>query len=504
MGEADVTLASNKLAKAQEVAALKGLRAAIPFYVEATDALADEQRFDAAVGVLAEVLNARERKRSLFGSKEINPLGPDRAIVGKQFAKISREGQINDSLLELLSAIAVENPDDSDIRLANAEGLYRAGYMADAIDEYRYCEKLLPDDGALVARLGELYAIVSRSAEAVDHLRRGIGELMQAHHYDEVPFFALKLVDVEPQSANDIARWLDSMPEDAFQRQRDDIARLLKVVRDKGLDDGRWANLEQRLGSLPTGDYVHDQLKHVHGLGAPAAQEQAAAHEEPQAEALETEEDDEVDRPVWGSQTGPMATRHSAWDDVSNVEPASEDEMRMLLGPSAHEQSDENEAAEASMNGSSQASELEEEPHEASPAAAPSVPAAQRNGVAAARPSPASAQPASGASLPPGLAAFTRRKADTAFTAGDFAGAAQSYERLLKGGFDADVALPLLECYLGTERFEDAAALGLTLADHQSEAGDLDKALATLALVLEHTSDTDVQRRHSELLAASK
>jgi tetratricopeptide (TPR) repeat protein len=501
MGEADVTLASNKLAKAQEVAALKGLRAAIPFYVEATDALANEQRFDAAVGVLAEVLNAREKKRSLFGSKEVNPLGPDRVVVAKQFAKISREGQINDSLLELLSAIAVENPDDPDIRLANAEGLYRAGYMADAIDEYRYCEKLLPDDGALVARLGELYAIVSRGAEAVDYLRRGIGELMQAHHFDEIPFFALKLIEVEPQAANDIARWLDSLPEDALRRQCDDIARVLAAVRDKGLDDGHWADLQRRLGSLPT---AHDQLEHAHRLDAQPAREQEAARAEISAAQQEPDEEPEVDRPVWGSQNGPMATRHSAWDDVSNVEPASEDEMRMLLGPSSHEESDEHEPVEASSNGFSPAAQPQDAPHDAPRTAAPMTPGAQRNGVAAAHVSAASGQPASGGGLPPGLAAFTRRKAETAFTAGDFAGAAQSYERLLKGGFDADLASPLLECYLGTERFSDAVALGLTLADHQSEAGDLAKAVATLALVLEHTSDDEVRRRHLELLAASK
>jgi hypothetical protein len=171
MGEADVTTASNKLAKAQELAALKGLRAAVPLYIEATDALASEKRYDSAVGVLTEVLNAREKKRSLFGSKQVNPLGPDRAIIAKQFAKMTRGGQVNDKLLELLSLVAVENPDDPDIRLANAEGLYRSGYMADAIDEYRYCEKLMPDDGALVARLGELYAIMRhRRAYAVTPL----------------------------------------------------------------------------------------------------------------------------------------------------------------------------------------------------------------------------------------------------------------------------------------------------------------------------------------------
>ncbi len=478
-----MTVASNKLAKAQEVAALKGLRAAVPFYVEATNALADEKRFDAAVGVLAEVLNAREKKRSLFGSKEINPLGPDRAIVARQFAKLTRGGQINDSLLELLSAIAVENPDDPQIRLANAEGLYRAGYMADAIDEYRYCEKLLPDDGALVARLGELYAIMSRNAEAVDNLRRGIGELMQAHHFDDVAFFSNKLIEVSPQAVSEVQRWLNSLPDDALQAQRDEVEQLLGAVRDKGLDDGRWASLEQRMSALPP---LADEPEAAEASDQGAV---AASHAQADEREYADEPAQEEPEPVWGSKTGNVAIGRTAWDDVANVEPASEDEMRMLLGPAM-----------------SAAPEVEEEPQPPAATApepvAPKPAAATSNGTTSRSPLIGSTQPTSAAGLPPGLAAFTRRKADTAFNSGDFAGAAQSYERLLKSGFEPDVAAPLLECYLGTERFGDAATLGLQLADALADEGELDRALATLALVLEHTQDVDVQQRHAELLAA--
>jgi len=477
-----VTTASSKLAKAQEVAALKGLRAAIPFYVEATDALANEKHYDAAVGVLAEVLNAREKKRSLFGSKQINPLGPDRAIVAKQFAKMTRGGEINDTLLELLSAIAIENPDDAEIRLANAEGLYRAGYMADAIDEYRYCEKLIPDDGALVARLGELYAIMSRNTEAVDHLRRGIGELMQSHHFDEVPFFSQKLIEIEPQAAVDAQRWLESLPDDTWSSERIEIARLLNAIRDKGLEDGRLATLEQRLAALPPVD--EDEAVDFKSA-APASRERSPAPTEVYADEPTDERE-----PVWGAKAGNVTIGRTAWEDVSNVEPASEDEMRMLLGPS-------------------ESSATQEQPPVAPAAQAPTPAAtAGNNGAAKSATPPPSAAPKTTALSPPasglpaGLAAFTRRKADAAFTAGDFAGAAQSYERLLKGGFDANVATPLLECYLGTERFNEAAQLSLQLADHQADAGDLEKALETLALVLEHTADPEVERRHAELLAA--
>ena len=483
-----MTTASNKLAKAQEVAALKGVRAAVPFYIEATDALASEKRYDAAVSVLVDVLNAREKKRSLFGSKQINPLGPDRAIVARQFAKMTRGGQVNDSLLELLSSVAVENPDDAEIRLANAEGLYRSGYMADAIDEYRYCEKLLPDDGALVARLGELYAIMSRNTEAVDHLRRGIGELLQSHHFDDIPFFSLKLIEIEPQAAVDVQRWLESLPAETWSSQRSDIAQLLNAIRDKGLEDGRLASLEERLEALPpvTEDLPVSAAATEHEAGdfmSTTTSREAVASSDTDADEAAPEPE-----PVWGARAGNVTIGRTAWEDVSNVEPASEDEMRMLLGPS-------------------EAKESREQPAPAPAAQTPApASAAANNGTAkSATPptaAPKSAAPASGGGLPPGLAAFTRRKADAAFTSGDFAGAAQSYERLLKGGFDAEIAAPLLECYLGTERFSEAAQLSLALADHQAEAGDLDRALETLALVLEHTKDPDVEQRHTELLAA--
>ncbi|MBV8262890.1 MAG: hypothetical protein JOY87_03605 [Candidatus Eremiobacteraeota bacterium] len=481
-----MTTASSKLAKAQEVAALKGLRAAVPFYVEATNALATEGRCDAAVGVLAEVLNAREKKRSLFGSKEVNPLGPDRPTMARQFARMTRCGStINDDLLELLSQIALENPDDPDVRLANAEGLYRAGYMADAIDEYRYCQKLIPDDGALVARLGELYGVMNRNAEAVDHLRQGIAELMQAHHFGDIAFFCHKLIELSPQAATDIQRWVGSLPDEAMQQQRNELNALIESVYDKGLDDGHWSTLENRLAALP-------EVKPVPHVAAvdtePDATDHAMHVEEPAASSsLAEHESVEEPEPVWGSKTGNVQIGRNAWADVANVEPASEDEMRMLLGPAAHH------AADA-------AADTEDVKETPAPEQAPAA-AASTNGVAAQAPAARAPQPPA-PSLPPGLAAFTRRKADAAFNAGDFAGAAQSYERLLKSGFEADVAAPLLECYLGTERFDDASALALQLADHYAAAGELDRAVAALALVLEHTDNPDIERRHTELLAA--
>lgn len=500
MGVAHVTAASSKLAKAQEAAALKGLRAAVPLYVEATNAMAAEERCDAAVAVLMDVLNVRERKRSLFGSKEINPLGPERPVVGKQFAKLTRTSKVTDPILELLGTLANENPDDPTIRLANAEGLYRAGYMADAIDEYRYCEKLIPDDGAIVARLGELYAIMSRNSEAVDYLQRGIGELMQSQRFDDVPEFAQKLLEVSPQAASDVSRWLESLSEDAFSRQRERITRVLETARDLGLDDARWSPVEERLAALPEEappaaprmELCEEPAEHEPAAAGPEEQtpaRQAMSARETEPEPQTSAETQEREAHWAGTQpSGVAGTSANVWEDVSSVEPASDDEMRILFGPA--EPTEQGEAVAGFGNGLTSGAR--------SQPAAPSAPATYTPSV-----SIGSTQPTSAGGLPPGLAAFTRRKADTAFNAGDFAGAAASYERLMKAGFDPAVASPLLECYLGLERFDEASSLGLALADHQADAGDLERAVSTLALVLEHTSDPTVERRHSELLAAN-
>jgi tetratricopeptide (TPR) repeat protein len=476
-----VSQSSSKVARAQEVAALKGLRAAVPLYVEATDALAAERRWEAAVNILAEVLNTREKKRSLFGSKEVNPLGPDRAVIGKQFAKLSRHAEMSDSILELLGALATENPDDPVIRLANAEGLYRGAYMADAIDEYRYCEKLIPDDGAIQARLGELYAIMSRNAEAVDYLRRGIGELMQARHFDDVPAFAKKLLEVSPQAAPDVLRWLESFPEDAFSAQRADITSVVDRAREAGLDDARWANIEERLALLPSREAIPAVAQPPRIEPQVAAEYAASEETEPPVQ-----EEAEVSVEAAPPEAEPVHASSSAWDDVSNVEPASDDEIRILFGAPA-ETSEPRQSQPAFSNG---------------PLAGGKQPGSASSSGYTPLVSIGSTQPTAGGGLPPGLAAFTRRKGDTAYAGGDFAGAAASYERLMKAVFDRDVAANLVECYLGLERFDDAVTLGLQLADNYAEAGELDKALSTLATIMEHTSNAAVEQRHSELLSA--
>ncbi len=454
-----MTTASSKLAKAEEIAALRGLRAAVAHYVEATDALAAERRADAAVAILAEVLAAREKKRGLFGTKEVDPLGPDRAVIGRQFAKLTRLAQINDDLLEVLAQLATEQPDDPGIRLANAEGLYRGGYIADAIDEYRFCEKLIPDDPAIVARLGALYAEAGRGPEAEQYLQRGIGDLMQAQRFDEVPSFALTFLHVAPHAHQEVARWLESLPDESLAGQHEIVGQILDSVREMGLEDARWAGVHARSGALA--GYVV----------------QAGSADMPPQLSLEGDVVENVAPP--SHEAGAYAAE-GAVDIAEGAVPASGWGASEIPDTSASDLADTG-AAWSEEAGSDQSLDLGEQPASPEPEGELASPGdivwepAAANGSSSQTPpvsegftsrvSIGSTQPTSGGGLPPGLAAFTRRKADAAFAAGDFAAAVVGYERLHRASFDPEVAARLAACYESLGRLEDAAAL-------RSEIGD--------------------------------
>jgi tetratricopeptide (TPR) repeat protein len=300
---------------------------------------------------------------------------------------------------------------------------------------------------------------------------------MQAQHFDEVPFFARKLLEASPNAAPDVLRWLESLPEDAFSAKRDEILAVVDRAREAGLDDARWSAIEERLDALPPPALVEqltqaDKFESVFEQGASDAGESASATSE-EAEAQASE-------PAYSPSP-------SSWEDGSGLAPASDEEIRSLLGaPSEAVESAQNEPA--ASNGLSAAQQASQP---ASTSYTPSV-------------SIGSTQPTAAGGLPPGLAAFTRRKGDTAYAAGDFAAAASSYERLIKAVFDQEVAANLVDCYLGLQRFDDAAALGLQVADTYAEAGEPEKALAVLATIMEHTANPAIERRHSELLAASQ
>jgi tetratricopeptide (TPR) repeat protein len=516
-----VTAASKTLAKAQETAAARGLRVAAPLFVEAADELGRDQQYGAAVQTLLDVLNVREKKRGLFGTKEINPLGPDRNAIGKHFAKWTHRAPVNDSILELLGALSAEFPDDAGIRFANAEALYRAAYVADAIDEYRYCERMRPDDGALVARLGELYALMSRNDEAEQNLRRGIGMLRQANQHDLLVPFMLKLLEVKPQAAAEAIGWLEAVPQASFSEQRDAIVRICEAASQSEPQPAGLAAVRQRLASLPPRAVI-----------------------------------------------APISKTPSVWEDSSGMAPASEDEMRMLLGPerapadaspgpnrsaqpadAAQSKAEESKTrAQAEQTSTAEQQAALQRVSAAKPQVAPKKPMPGKSDlpimqgrrtstavpavppvknvavvVTSASPQPAgatapespSSPPPAGApvpqtpeverapALPPGLAAYTRRKAAGMFSAGDIEGAKTCYERLLTGAFDSNDAAALLRCYLKLERYPDASKLGLELSSELANAGDLEAAVRTLTDVLERAPDAALLQRRAELQAAS-
>ncbi len=470
-----VTGASNKLAKAQEVRAAKGARAAVPLYLEAADALLQEGRGDAAAAALLDLLNLREKKRGLFGAKEINPLGEERLSIARRFAALTHQATVTDTILELLGTLAAEFPDEPAVRFANAEALYRAAYIADAIDEYRYCAHLDPDDGTLAARLGELYAVVSRNSEAAESLRRGILRLREQGSYDGIAGYCARLVEVAPESAADVHDWIYALPDDAFAQQRADVTTALDHVRERNLDDGRWVDVEERLAALP-------EEVSAPSVSLPIAEEWTDAEAIAQASGS-----DEMSM-LLASSTADTEEAFAPVSDNGATDYTLATEPPVIKGAEGLHVS-------AGRVGPTESVDLEEEPAEAVEPTQETVPEAA--------PPTRPTAPLAGSPLPPGLAAYTRRKGDTLYAAGDFAGAAPCYERLLKAGFDPEIGSLLLDCYMQSGRSEQSSELAMQLADAHAAVGEVDKAVDVLSLVLQYMPNASLEQRRAELLATA-
>lgn len=153
---------------------------------------------------------------------------------------------------------------------------------------------------------------------------------------------------------------------------------------------------------------------------------------------------------------------------------------------------------------------------EASRAQAPVTPPAPAS-PAAAKPAPPQPAPpelvAASAAQPPaetekrvgaggaagGIKNFARRKARDLYDAGDFAGASQSLERVLRFGADEETLRLLLRCYAELEQPDDAKRVGMQLADLLVEAGKRSDAVAALTELAKSVPDQDVLKRRSEL-----
>ena len=99
-----------------------------------------------------------------------------------------------------------------------------------------------------------------------------------------------------------------------------------------------------------------------------------------------------------------------------------------------------------------------------------------------------------------GLASFTKRKALDLFASGEFEAASRQLERVISMSPDRDALEMLLECYLALERHDDAARIGVRIADEDVAAGNRPAAIATLTSLSKKIADPTVEQRRVELM----
>jgi len=115
---------------------------------------------------------------------------------------------------------------------------------------------------------------------------------------------------------------------------------------------------------------------------------------------------------------------------------------------------------------------------------------------AAAAPVPAAAKRPSVS----GLASFTKRKALDLFASGEFEAASRQLERVVSMSPDRDALEMLLECYLALERHDEAARIGVRIADEDVAAGNRPAAIATLTSLSKKIADPTVEQRRVDLM----
>ena len=99
-----------------------------------------------------------------------------------------------------------------------------------------------------------------------------------------------------------------------------------------------------------------------------------------------------------------------------------------------------------------------------------------------------------------GLSAFAKRKALELFANSEYEAACTQLERVVKMSPDVEALEMLLECYLALERLDDAAHVGVQLADAELAAGNRPGAIATLTTLSKKVADPTVEQRRVELM----
>lgn len=174
------------------------------------------------------------------------------------------------------------------------------------------------------------------------------------------------------------------------------------------------------------------------------------------------------------------------WKALGEMEPSAADAVRARLNgapaPSPHDAAPLAPVQPASASAPKEAERVSARPTTDGVAAAASVQEAPK------RPSVS------------GLASFTKRKALDLFAGGEFEAASRQLERVISMSPDRDALEMLLECYLALERHDEAARVGVRIADEDVAAGNRPAALATLTSLSKKIADPTVEQRRVELM----
>jgi hypothetical protein len=99
-----------------------------------------------------------------------------------------------------------------------------------------------------------------------------------------------------------------------------------------------------------------------------------------------------------------------------------------------------------------------------------------------------------------GLSAFAKRKAMELFANSEYQAASTQLERVVKMSPDVEALEMLLECYLALDRHDEAARIGVRLADAELAAGNRPGAIATLTTLSKKIANPAVEQRRIDLM----
>ncbi len=526
--------ANKKLEHALAVAGKDGLRAAVPAYLSAADAFAQEQRHATAVEMLGQLLLAQEKKRGFLGRVDKNPLGPERQRVAVKFAELARLASPTEDSLEVLEDLVLDFPDLMPIRRANADSLRNAGYAADAIEEFRYCWKLDSKDGEIAVRLADLYAALGRIDEAIEHLRRGVELLVARGEFRQAAEYAMRFLDLHADGVDDALAALGLIPSDVLRTQCASLDHLGLVIRRDQMRKPEWRQERERLladlyakileldkrdisarrGLAALGpSYLEEVEKLVGALpkaetAGPAVAPPPVRLEAPVQTAVEVQQPDMVEASqgelvedvVFASKPDVAPKPYMPGKpDVVHPKPDVVHPKPDVAHPKPDVVAPKPDVVFRASEASSEKPAAAEPPAPPSPVPAPIAASVQPQpeGI-----SPAVAPTGKTAAPNRALATFALRKAQQLFADGNLEEAAQACERVLKHGEDVAALEVLMKATLGLKQDAEAVRACIRLADAQLAAGDAPSALDTLTTMAKIVPDPQLILRRSQLLTS--